>query len=64
MPIGVAGVSEGGLLAFYSAALDPRLQSVLVSGYFQPREQIWQEPIYRNVWAPLDRVRRRGDCLA
>jgi cephalosporin-C deacetylase-like acetyl esterase len=50
LPLGVAGVSEGGLVAFYAAALDPRLQSTLVSGYFQPREGIWQEPIYRNVW--------------
>ncbi|HUE16909.1 MAG TPA: hypothetical protein VMR25_22220 [Planctomycetaceae bacterium] len=53
VPIGVAGFSEGGLLALYSAALDPRLQSALVSGYFQPREGIWQEPIYRNVWGLL-----------
>jgi dienelactone hydrolase len=53
VPIGVAGVSEGGLIAFYSAALDPRLQSSLVSGYFQRREQVWQEPIYRNVWSLL-----------
>jgi dienelactone hydrolase len=53
VPIGVAGVSEGGLLALYAAALDSRIQSVLVSGYFQPREAIWQEPIYRNVRALL-----------
>jgi dienelactone hydrolase len=50
VPIGVAGVGEGGLVAFYAAALDPRIQSVLVSGYFQPREKVWEEPIYRNVW--------------
>src|SRR5580692_2250036 len=43
VPIGVAGVSEGGLIALYSAALDPRLHSSLVSGYFQPREQVWEE---------------------
>jgi len=53
LPIGVAGVSEGGLLALYSAALDPRIQAVLVSGYFQPRKALWQEPIYRNVWGLL-----------
>jgi cephalosporin-C deacetylase-like acetyl esterase len=53
LPIGVAGIGEGGLLAVDAGALDPRLQAVLVSGYFQPREQLWQEPIYRNVWSLL-----------
>ena len=59
IPIGVAGVGEGGLIAFYSAALDPRIDAALVSGYFQPRENLWQEPIYRNVWALL---REFGDA--
>jgi dienelactone hydrolase len=52
--IGVAGYGEGGLLALYSAAVDPRIDVTLVSGYFQPREAVWHEPIYRNVWALLD----------
>jgi len=52
-PIGVAGVGEGGLLALYSAALDTRIDACLVSGYFGSRENVWQEPIYRNVWALL-----------
>ena len=33
--IGVAGYGEGGLLAFYAAACDPRIDACLVSGYFQ-----------------------------
>jgi cephalosporin-C deacetylase-like acetyl esterase len=53
LPIGVAGVGEGGLLALYSAAADPRIDAVLVSGYFQQRQSVWEEPIYRNVWALL-----------
>ncbi len=53
LPIGVAGVGEGGLLAIYSAAVDPRIDAVLVSGYFQQRQSVWEEPIYRNVWALL-----------
>ncbi|MBM3333462.1 hypothetical protein FJY63_02260 [Candidatus Sumerlaeota bacterium] len=53
-PIAVAGYGEGGLIAFYSAALDKRISAVLVSGYFQKREAVWREPIYRNVWALLD----------
>src|SRR5690606_29270273 len=39
VPIGIAGYGEGGLLAFYTAALDTRIQSTLVSGYFAPREE-------------------------
>ncbi|MBM4027103.1 MAG: hypothetical protein FJ280_17115, partial [Planctomycetes bacterium] len=57
--VGVAGYGEGGLLALYAAALDPRLDAALVSGYFEPREGLWQEPIYRNVWGLL---REFGDA--
>jgi dienelactone hydrolase len=57
--IGIAGYGEGGLLAFYTSALDTRVKSTLVSGYFAPREEIWKEPIYRNVWSLL---REFGDA--
>jgi dienelactone hydrolase len=50
---GIAGYGEGGLIAFYSAALDQRVQATLVSGYFGPREQLWDEPIYRNIFGLL-----------
>jgi len=53
LPVGVVGIGEGGLLAFYSAALDPRIDAALVCGYFQRREGVWEEPIYRNVWSLL-----------
>ena len=53
LPIGVVGWGEGGLLAFYSAAVDPRIDAALVSGYFGPRERLWQEPIYRNLFGVL-----------
>ncbi|MCX6900846.1 MAG: dienelactone hydrolase family protein [Verrucomicrobia bacterium] len=53
-PIGVIGYGEGGLLAFYSAAVDTRINAALVSGYFQTREQVWREPIYRNVSGLLE----------
>jgi dienelactone hydrolase len=52
-PIGVAGYGEGGLLALYAAALDTRISSTLVSGYFDARESLWKEPIYRNVFGLL-----------
>jgi dienelactone hydrolase len=53
LPIVVVGCSEGGLLAMHSAALDNRIDAVVVSGYFDSREHVWQEPIYRNVWGLL-----------
>ncbi len=47
---GVAGYSEGGLIALYAAAVDKRIDAVLVSGYLNSRQRVWDEPIYRNVW--------------
>ena len=49
--VAVAGYGEGGLLALYSAAVDSRLKSCLVSGYFDARTRPWEEPIYRHVWS-------------
>ena len=51
--IGVAGYAEGGLIAFYAAALDPRISAALVSGYFDSRQRLWEEPIYRNLFGLL-----------
>src|SRR5690606_15716534 len=51
--IGIAGYSEGGLIAFYSAAVDDRIDVCLVSGYFNDRRKTWSEPLYRNVWGLL-----------
>ncbi len=52
-PITVWGHGEGGLLAMHAAAIDPRIDLCIVSGYFQERENVWREPIYRNVWRQL-----------
>jgi dienelactone hydrolase len=57
--IGVAGYAEGGLIAFYAAALDKRIAAALVSGYFDSRQRLWEEPIYRNVFGLL---REFGDA--
>jgi dienelactone hydrolase len=56
---GVMGYGEGGLLALYSAAVDTRIAAAAVSGYFDVREDVWQEPIYRDVWGL---VREFGDA--
>jgi dienelactone hydrolase len=52
--IGVAGYGEGGLLALYAGALDPRIDAVLSSGYFGPRENNWEQPLDRNVFGLLE----------
>jgi len=49
----VAGYGEGGLLASYAAAVDPRIGGTFLSGYFSPRQGLAEEPIYRNVWGLL-----------
>jgi dienelactone hydrolase len=59
LPIAVVGVSEGGLLALYSAAIDTRIKGAVVAGYFDQRDKVWLEPIYRNVWGLL---REFGDA--
>jgi dienelactone hydrolase len=52
--IAVAGYGEGGLIALYAAASDTRIKAALVSGYFDSRQNVWQEPIYRNVFGLLE----------
>lgn len=59
LPLGIAGYAEGGQTAFYAAAVDARFSAALVSGYFDSRQQVWSEPIYRNVWGLL---REFGDA--
>jgi cephalosporin-C deacetylase-like acetyl esterase len=58
-PIGVYGCGEGGLLALYCGAVDTRIDVTGVSSYFGPREKLYDEPIYRNVWSLL---REFGDA--
>ena len=52
--VGVLGWGEGGLLALYAAALDPRIDAASVSGYFGSRQNLWKEPIDRNVFGLLE----------
>jgi dienelactone hydrolase len=52
--IGVYGYGEGGAIALYAAALDPRIDAVCVSGYFDDRNDLWQQPVDRNVFGLLD----------
>ncbi len=49
--VSVVGYGEGGLLAFFSAAVDQRIDACLTSGYFSHHKKPWEEPLYRHVWA-------------
>lgn len=53
-PIGVAGYGEGGRVALYAAALDPRVDAVWIAGAFGPREGTWSEPIDRGQFGLLE----------
>ena len=52
--IGVFGYGEGGAIALYAAALDPRIDAVCVSGYFDDRNDVWRQPVDRNVFGLLE----------
>ncbi len=52
--IAVFGYGEGGAIALYAAALDPRIAAVCVSGYFGDRNDIWRQPVDRNVFGLLE----------
>ncbi len=52
--VGVMGYGEGGMIALYAGAVDTRIDSVGVSGYFGPREEVWKQPISRNVFGLLE----------
>jgi cephalosporin-C deacetylase-like acetyl esterase len=50
----VFGHGAGGAIALYAAALEPRISAVCVSGYFDDRNDVWRQPIDRNVFGLLD----------
>jgi len=52
--VGVSGCGEGGRLARYAAAAEEAVDAAAVCGYFQPRDRVWAEPIYRNVFGLLE----------
>src|SRR5262249_8784618 len=52
--VGVFGYGEGGAIALYAAALDPRIKAACVSGYFDGRNDVWRQPVDRNVFGLLE----------
>ncbi len=57
--VGVIGRGEGGLLALYAGALDERIDTTCVAGYFGERERLWDEPAEHTVFGL---VRDFGDA--
>ena len=53
-PIGLFGYGEGGEIGLYAAALDPRINAACVSGYFDNRNDLWRQPVDRNVFGLLE----------
>lgn len=54
IPVAIAGWGEGGWIALAAGVSDPRFSAVLVSGHFGPKEDVWQEPIHRNIHGLLE----------
>ena len=53
-PLQLVGNGEGGMLALYAAALDTRFQQTYVRGHFASRQEIWKQPLDRNVFGLLE----------
>ncbi|WP_145052460.1 hypothetical protein [Lignipirellula cremea] len=53
-PIAIVGYGEGGMLSLYAAALDPRLESAAVCGFFGSCDSLWQQGVDRNVFGLLE----------
>ncbi len=53
LPIGIIGYGEGSRLAYFAAQLDERIRGIVASSdrEYAPAGNLWDEPIYRNVWA-------------
>jgi dienelactone hydrolase len=45
----IGGLGQGGMTAFYAAAVDRRARTALVEHYFGQRERCWAEPVDRRL---------------
>lgn len=52
--IKIVGREDGAMVAFYAAALDTRIGEAWLSGYFEDRARLWEQPIDRNVFGLLE----------
>ncbi len=54
VPVVCVGYGEGGLLSILVGALDERVKVVVSSGYFGSRQEVWCEPLDRNLFGRLN----------
>jgi dienelactone hydrolase len=52
--VGIFGYGEGGAIALYAASLDRRIKAACVSGYYGDRNDVWRQPVDRNVFGLLE----------
>lgn len=52
--VSLVGVGEGGRIALAATALEPSIETVWIAGAFGPREEVWKEPLDRNVFGLLE----------
>lgn len=57
--ISVAGVGEGGRIALFTTAIDPRIHAEFVSGAFGIEDSMWAQPLDRNL---MGYARHFGDA--
>jgi dienelactone hydrolase len=51
----VFGIGEGGLIGMMATAIDEHLiDAAIIRGYFNERDRVWEEPIYRNLYGQLN----------
>ncbi|HUQ93016.1 MAG TPA: dienelactone hydrolase family protein [Bryobacteraceae bacterium] len=55
--IGIAGLAQGGLIAFYAAAVDSRFKAAQVANYYNGPEKAFDEPEDRIIWRRMPRFR-------
>ncbi|MFQ3650928.1 MAG: hypothetical protein SNJ75_11395 [Gemmataceae bacterium] len=63
VPLGILGWGEGGMLALYAGALDPRIEATASCGYFGASRTRWQQPLDRNLFGLLNEF-SDGDLAA
>jgi dienelactone hydrolase len=49
----VAGQGQGGMTALYAAALDTRIKTAIIAGYFGNNDQAYKDPEDRMLWGQL-----------
>jgi len=58
--VGVVGHGDGGLVALLAAAIDPRIEVTMASGIWGNWEDLWRQPIGRNLFGLMSEFGEGG----